>query len=287
MRHAYLIIAHNEFEILQTLINALDDEHNDIFVHIDKKVKRMPDIHSLKSQMHILDNRIDVRWGHYSQIETEMQLFEASIHNGPYAYYHLISGSHLPLCKQDEIHTFFSEMKGKNIFSNLTKTNRHYQEILKVHRINLFLRNYSSPAKMRAVISQWLWKAFIAIQRQFNISINDDTEFYWANNWCSLTEDAVNFIVSHKNDIKRRYKRSFCGDEFFVPTELMRSELADTVVSSPKLLYGTIGRSNASVLTMDDYESLIHSGCLFGRKFSISERKLIERVKDLFDETVH
>lgn len=281
MRHAYLIIAHNEFEILQTLISALDDERNDIYVHIDKKDKRMPDLHTSKSRLYILDNRIDVRWGHYLQIETEMRLFETSMHNGPYEHYHLISGTHLPLHKQDEIHSFFNDMKGKNIFSNLTKTNRHYQEILKVHRINLFLRNYSSPIKARAAISQWLWKAFIAVQRRLNISINNDTEFYWANNWCSLTEDAVSFLISHKNDIKRRYRWSFCGDEFFVPTELLRSKLADTVISSTKLLYGTIGRSNAPVLTMDDYDSLMRSGCMFGRKFSISERKLIEHVECL------
>lgn len=29
--HAYLIIAHNEFEVLQKLIEALDDPRNDIY----------------------------------------------------------------------------------------------------------------------------------------------------------------------------------------------------------------------------------------------------------------
>ena len=46
MRHAYLIIAHNEPEILQMLISALDDARNDIYVHIDKKSKL--DIKSFK-----------------------------------------------------------------------------------------------------------------------------------------------------------------------------------------------------------------------------------------------
>jgi hypothetical protein len=30
MKHAYLIIAHNEFEVLKKLVEALDDEKNDI-----------------------------------------------------------------------------------------------------------------------------------------------------------------------------------------------------------------------------------------------------------------
>ena len=38
MKHAYLIIAHHEFDILNKLIQAIDDERNDIFIHFDKKV---------------------------------------------------------------------------------------------------------------------------------------------------------------------------------------------------------------------------------------------------------
>lgn len=38
-KHAYLIIAHNDFDILEKLLVLLDDDRNDIFIHIDKKVK--------------------------------------------------------------------------------------------------------------------------------------------------------------------------------------------------------------------------------------------------------
>lgn len=37
MKHAYLIIAHTEFKLLENLISILDNPNNDIFVHIDKK----------------------------------------------------------------------------------------------------------------------------------------------------------------------------------------------------------------------------------------------------------
>lgn len=37
MKHAFLIMAHNNLEILQTLVSMLDDERNDIFLHIDLK----------------------------------------------------------------------------------------------------------------------------------------------------------------------------------------------------------------------------------------------------------
>ena len=37
MRHAYLILAHNNFKQLSKLVSLLDDRDNDIFIHIDKK----------------------------------------------------------------------------------------------------------------------------------------------------------------------------------------------------------------------------------------------------------
>ncbi len=36
-KHAYLIMAHNQWECLFELLKALDDPRNDIFLHIDKK----------------------------------------------------------------------------------------------------------------------------------------------------------------------------------------------------------------------------------------------------------
>ena len=37
MKHAYLIMAHNEWDMLNKLIQALDYPNNDIYLHIDKK----------------------------------------------------------------------------------------------------------------------------------------------------------------------------------------------------------------------------------------------------------
>ena len=37
-KHAFLIMAHNEHDILNKLLLLLDDERNDIFIHYDKKM---------------------------------------------------------------------------------------------------------------------------------------------------------------------------------------------------------------------------------------------------------
>ena len=38
-KHAYLIMTHGNFENLSVCLSLLDDDRNDIYIHVDKKVK--------------------------------------------------------------------------------------------------------------------------------------------------------------------------------------------------------------------------------------------------------
>ena len=62
-----------------------------------------------KSNIYYVVNRVDVRWGDISQIETELILFEKACTTNRYDYYHLLSGVDLPIKSQNYIHDFFSE----------------------------------------------------------------------------------------------------------------------------------------------------------------------------------
>lgn len=65
-RHAYLIICHNNFKILQMLLSAIDDDRNDIYIHVDKKTEDVPfeDIWGAvcHSPLTFIE-RISVNWG--------------------------------------------------------------------------------------------------------------------------------------------------------------------------------------------------------------------------------
>ena len=66
-KHAYLIMAHNNPGVLEKLICALDDERNDIFLHIDRKSREifaMDEIARMTSSagVHIIPGR-KVNWG--------------------------------------------------------------------------------------------------------------------------------------------------------------------------------------------------------------------------------
>lgn len=101
-RHAYLIICHNNFKILQMLLSAIDDDRNDIYIHVDKKTVDVPfeDIRSTvcHSPLTFIE-RTFVNWGGYSQINVELALLSEATKT-PHAYYHLISGVDFPLKSQ-------------------------------------------------------------------------------------------------------------------------------------------------------------------------------------------
>lgn len=82
MKHAYLILAHNEFEVLRKLISALDDPRNDIFIHFDEKVNKIPDLNTKYANLFVIENRADLRWGDSSIIDAEIRLMDAAVKKG-------------------------------------------------------------------------------------------------------------------------------------------------------------------------------------------------------------
>lgn len=66
MKQAYLIIAHKDDFTFRTLISMLDDENNDIFIHMDKKNKDYKEnetIGIIKKSKVYHTARLSVAWG--------------------------------------------------------------------------------------------------------------------------------------------------------------------------------------------------------------------------------
>lgn len=121
MRHAFLIIAHNNWWQLKQLIQLLDAENHDIYVHIDKKSKSFSekDFSNLTSEAKVyFFQEYEVFWGGFSQVQVELFLFEKA-YQQKYDYYHLISGADLPLKSNLEIDAFFEKNQGKEFMGAL------------------------------------------------------------------------------------------------------------------------------------------------------------------------
>ena len=281
-RHAFLIIAHDNFSVLERLLTALSHPDVDIYLHLDAKVKQMPALGEGNPHLHLVGKRVDTRWGDISQIETEYALLEAAYKEGVYSYYHIISGTHFPLMPIEDILLFFNRVEGKSVFHNLC-VSTPYQEWSKLRTYNLFTRHigYGPDAVRR--ICQVLNRIGHRIQGHLRIERNRQITFHKASNWASLTEEAVRLLIDRKALVMKTFRYTFCGDEYFAPTVLMHSDLQDKILSYDQYLKLEMGEANPRVLCLDDYDTLAGSGCLFARKFDDKHLDLVERIQHLIE----
>lgn len=277
MRHAYLILAHNEYEILQELVTSLDSKDNDIYIHIDKKNTKLPSLKTNNSRLFILKERIEVYWGCLSVVEAETLLLEkAFLSNNNYDYYHLISGIHYPLKPINEINAFFESKLNESLVSPLYENQDSV--IKRLGRYHLFLNYYYSPNKIKRLAFKFQWLATIKLQEWFGIK--RDTSYFAgkSSNWCSLTKDAVKAWLKDKKKISKRFKWTFCSDEYVTLSVLRDNNIP--VEPCTNLLFQEFENGNPKVYTASDYEKLRKSGCLFGRKFTKQSLDLIELFKN-------
>ena len=288
-KHAYLIIAHNEFEVLKLLVKTLDDARNDIYIHFDAKCNSLPYLECNASGLYILTDRIDVRWGDYSQIETEMLLFEYA-HNMQektgynYLYYHLISGVDIPLKSQDYIHNFFNTHQGKE-FLGYFQGDLQLELRKKVQMYHLFPKNFSKDIK-------WTYRSiaraiFCRAQLCLGIKRNKDISCVRGTNWVSVTNDFVEFILSKKKEIKSRFHHTFCADEVYKHTLCWNSKFKGHIYNPTNEALGCMREINWVItdsesflpsFTMDNYERLKNSPMLFARKFDSANIDVVKRI---------
>lgn len=264
MKHAYLIIAHNEFGILKRLISLLDDERNDIYVHFDRKVREVPELTALKSRLYVLPDRIDVRWGTVRQIEVELLMMKTAMTKGSYDYYHIISGTHLPLKSQDFIHAYFDSVKGREVF-RLWPADEGDADF-KLRRFHFWINGYNNPIPAVRWLVQHVWTVNLRIQKMLGIRHYKGVPFYKSDNWISITELAVACLVSNMDRILKKYRYSFCGDEYFAATELKAGGFE--IEDCPNLLYVQFVGPTPRTLSLDEYATLRDTEFLFARKFS-------------------
>lgn len=264
MRQAWLIIAHNEFDVLRRLVAALDDASCEFYVHIDRKIPVLPELSVKKGRLFMLPDRMDVRWGSVSQIAVELLLMETALKNGPYAHYHIISGVHLPLKPVETLLAFYDAHPDESI-ARFWKQEAGDADF-KLRRYHFPLRHYKYGNGLQRRICQLTWQWVIKLQKVFGIRHLKDEQFVKTDNWLSLTEDACRYLVEHRDAILRKYRWSFCGDEYFAVSELVKCpELR--ILDCPELLYLEFQGDTPKTFPLEALPALQETRFLFARKF--------------------
>lgn len=285
MKHAYLIMAHGNWKIFEKLLRLLDDEKNDIYLHIDAK-SSMPEMCkniTRKSNLTIIKSR-EVYWGDFSIVEVTLDLLQTAKKTGQYSYFHLLSGTDLPLKSNNEIYEFFENSK-KN-FVGIVPTEVYYS----VRRVKYYhplthCRQYRNLKVLKGLdrILEYAQK-LIGINRLKNNpwKIIDGWE------WFSITKEFCQYIINQKETIINMFSSSIASDELFVQTLAYNSKFYDSLYDVTDLRRGSMrfidwkrGTPYTWGAEPSDYEELINSPYMFARKF---DEKYLDIVEQIFEE---
>jgi len=274
MRHAVLIMAHNNWNILDLLLKQLEHPDIDVYLHIDKKA-----LHSFNRSGMFLGNvklveSHDMGYCDYSMVDAAFELLETAVRGG-YNYYHMISGVDMMLVSAEKFVDFFEHNKGKEFvgFSDKDFTR------------NYIYRNYfNGVMRERNIMKKFfllnIRRSIILFQKGLhlkNIKAGILGEIKKGSDWWSVTHDAVKLAIEKKRDFKNGFYRAYCPTEFLMQTVIWNSCLKGNLngycvdSNMREIDWDRGGLTDAPggpyVWRVSDLERLKNSGKLFARKF--------------------
>lgn len=282
-KHAYLIMAHNNFYVLEKLLLLLDDERNDIYLHIDAKVKSFDfDYYKSivkKANLNYTRKRKKVYWGTRSQVKTELLLYEESYLKYNYKYYHLISGVDLPIKTQDYIHEYLSNSNKDYIFYHDEPSVYDINRISKYH-LNINNKNMTYD-KFNNLVN--IFQSLLKINRLKNTNLVIKRGY----NWATLTSDAVKLILDKKKEILRLTFMSLCADELYKQIILLNFNLKSNIYNDENgnrddlrlVDWNRKVKDSPYIWRIEDFELIRNSRKLFARKFNDEiDKEIVDKV---------
>ncbi|MFV0557794.1 MAG: beta-1,6-N-acetylglucosaminyltransferase [Enterococcus sp.] len=250
MKQAILILAHNNWELLDRLINFFEPELFDIYVHIDKKAFKSfkhSEINQQKAHASFFSS-VSVKWGDYSQVKAELALFSRAFNRNKYSYYHLLSGVDFPLKNSKDIFAFFEKNYPQNFieFSYLEKkrfetkdelldqlTNSKETKLIDSHHIKYYRPFQGINFFSRSSLGYKLNDVAVRLQKLMGINRLKKAEIHFAkgSNWVSFTDQFVAHLLIEKEQeyLNRSYKFTFGSDEVYKQTIFLNSEFVETI----------------------------------------------------------
>lgn len=295
-KHAYLILAHHNFEQLAMLLETLDFPDNDIFIHIDKKSAFDPAMltSAVKYSRVFFTDRVVVNWGGYSVVDATLLVLEAAVNHGPYVRYHLLTGIDLPLRSQAFIHEYFDRAPDLEFISSaypMASDRREFWNRVRYYfpfqecfsRTNLL----GKVLRRSLMIAQWI----LRIDR----TRNTDRLFGVGSAYFSITDRFARHVLTQKEAIHRHFSCGLCVDEMFLQWVYLHWDNPNPLYASNRKDHPYIQecyfdvcraidwtRGTPYTYTDEDFEMLMESGCLFARKFDYkTSPELVKRIMEI------
>ena len=300
MRHAYLIIAHAQWDQLERLLRLLDHPDNDLYIHIDRKARDCPTDRlraAVRSSGVEIVQRYRIYWGSFEMVEATLLLLEMARRRG-YGYYHLLSGMDMPTRPQAEIHAFFAQNAGKEFVEFSTDASREAnREVGRRARLYHLFMHFSRRFRLRPL--NWAFRqadrACLLVQMLLGVDRLrrfPGLEVRYGSSWFSITDDLAACVLERSDWIRAVFRFANSADELFLQTvvhntpfrdRLYHPEYDGSCLANQRLVDWKRGRNGSPyTFRLEDFDQIRASGCMFARKFSMdANRALVDRMTEL------
>lgn len=287
MKLAVLIQCHKAPQQINILLDAMQGEGIDCFVHVDKKSDINNQIISRSNVILIPDNlRVDVQWGQFSQVQATLNLLSFAKKFGNYDFYCLISGQDFPIVSARELCEYLSEHKNNNFVNLFTSKNNglglpnNYDK-----RNDIVFPQWLMARNLFTRILRRLWVALTGgynhTYKLFKRRQINNIDYYFGPQWWCVNNKFAGWLLTYLEEHRQFidfFKKSSCPDESFFQTLLMNSPFADTRCDYLHYVDWSEGKNSPKNLTVSDYDKIISSGKFFARKID-GNIELIQMLK--------
>lgn len=285
MRLAFIILCHKGFEQLEILIESLNSDDVDFYVHMDKKVKEFPKL--IQTNVYYLadEDRIDVQWASYGMVRATIKLIDKCVEaKKTYDYVVLLSGQDLPIKSCDKMRSFFEHGKraSYNYIDVIDLDNPYHERFCK--RTNIYYPKWMTKRNVLARSAKVLYVFFTGGEhRTFSLFQRRDiakVRPFFGSQWWALQWECVCWMIKYiKNNswIETFFSNTLVPDESFFQTIFMKSPYAET--RRGRIVFLEWEGKHPRIITKDTAKNLVEkeNGFLFARKFDVSvDREAIE-----------
>ncbi|SEN57141.1 Core-2/I-Branching enzyme [bacterium A37T11] len=284
MRIAHLIMAHKNPQQLWRLVNVLQHQNADIFIHVDKKVDVSLFITGkLPHNVYFIRQRTKCNWGGFNFLKATFTSLQEILNSGKlYSFFNLLSAQDYPLVSAEKLFNFYALYPNSSFISFDEDAESEWMVKAKERYLSYHLTDVPFRGKyfLQKIINLIIPKKKLPSGYKFYGSANAS--------WWTLSNECVIYLVQKYqtggDGFFRFIKYSWGSDEFAIPTLLLNSSHRDKLINNNfRYIDWSEGKARPKTLTLADKDKLYHSQMLFARKF---DTEVDEIILDVIDEKI-
>jgi len=282
-KHAFLIGAFKNPDYLLKLVDSLDSEKSNFYIHVNRynDCEFNEFRNNISSRINIHYYSIyKIKWGGSDMFFSQMFLLDKALKDYENEYFHFITGQDILIRPLNEFMFYVEECKAN--FLNYF--------IMQPSEWN-YRYSYYSLYDILDIRSNWLLKKInsLFVRTQEFLHIKRTTmrfkQMYGGSGWWSLRKDACQYLVSkwcEDKAFQKRIRFTHAPDEMLFQTYLLNSEKNIPIINDNLRYIMWEGNSSPKTLTIDDYDDIIQSEKYLARKIDpIASQSLIEKINRL------